>query len=379
MKTRGLPVLIAAVLAGAAGGVSAEESAPPAVMRRAPEGSEFRYDPKAGAAVNEARRARLQRGVAELAQKLKRFDRQRRSASLAESTPASGSPITAEREALALELESWKAVMRRFELESICGPHDDSVDVEKYAGTLPPKAFVDRHQGPVVQIEWRPNLAGLLGPQVDPGNVSGEKWCTGTMVAPNLMLTAGHCFDPVRGPEWFTPRKNGVSLSAQELAPLMQATLGYQVSAATGAVKPGVSFPITALREYRLGKLDYAVVQVGRNAAGELPDTKFGVAKTDSSQAALDGAHLVTVIQHPWGRPKRVEAGVGLSVAAPHLFYSDVDTEGGASGSGVLDQRGMVIAVHIAGGCFETGGANQSVTLPAIRKVSKVIQELSAP
>ena len=53
------------------------------------------------------------------------------------------------------------------------------------------------------------------------------------------------------------------------------------------------------------------------------------------------------------------------------MFYSNLDTFGGSSGSGVRDDIGDVIGVHTNGGCRTDGtGVNRGVTMPAIAAVS---------
>jgi V8-like Glu-specific endopeptidase len=83
---------------------------------------------------------------------------------------------------------------------------------------------------------------------------------------------------------------------------------------------------------------------------------------------------MLTIIQHPDGNPKKIAAGAKLGSTEQEISYGDVDTRGGASGSGIINQDGRVIGVHTTGGCFDTGGSNSGVTLLGIRRVSKVIK-----
>ena len=77
--------------------------------------------------------------------------------------------------------------------ESICGVADDSQQVELYDGTLGvTAAFVNDHQLPVAQVQWNANLGAVF---TNPGNVSGVRWGSGTMIGPDLFLTCGHLFD----------------------------------------------------------------------------------------------------------------------------------------------------------------------------------------
>lgn len=340
--------------------------------------SNLRFDRAASPEENASRRATLQQRVEELATAAKR-------AALAQRPKAEGAPEAltppsspADAAQIAKELESWKRALDQFQLESICGPLDDSVDVERYTGNLgPTKEFVARHQPAVMQLQWRKDLPALLGSGGNAGDVTGVRWCTGTMVGENIMLTAGHCFD-IDSNNWTTPRRNGVALTPAELAPLFQLNFDYQYPPVGTSTRPEVVYPVIRLLEHRLGtNLDFAFVEVGRGADGRFPSARFGQARMDASDAGLTGAMNLTVIQHPAGNPKKVAAGQGVSIKPPFLQYTDVDTLGGSSGSGVLDQRGVLVAVHTNGGCTQDGGRNSGLSLKAIKPVSATLQKLA--
>ncbi|MDQ6436121.1 trypsin-like peptidase domain-containing protein [Mesorhizobium sp. LHD-90] len=266
----------------------------------------------------------------------------------------------------AIETQKAKAV-----LESICGP-DDSQDVELYDGTLgPTQDFVAGNEPSTAQFQWNSDLAQKFpAPNADAGNVSGKRWCTGTMISPNEMLTAGHCFDQT-GNGWRRPRRlidgQWVIIEPNEIASNMHVNFGYQVDKSTGAVRTPMVFAITALDEYRIGGLDFAIVRIG--ADGKQAGDVYGVRAVATTDAA-NGTPL-TVIQHPAGNPKKIEAGPLDFLIDGLLHYGDLDTQGGSSGSGVLDPAGALVGVHVMGGCVDSGiGHNKAVSIMAIRAAS---------
>ena len=259
--------------------------------------------------------------------------------------------------------------------ESLCGP-DDMQDVELYDGTLGvTQEFVANHESSTGQIQWRDDLADTFGDGA--GNVSGVRWCTGTLIAEDVFLTAGHCFDQSDDPfGWQTPARlvDGQKILAEpdELVTLMNVNFGFQVDADNGNLRdPSVS-PILAMLEYRIDGLDFAIVRLGKTDNGDLPGTTFGTREMDIS--GISEGDSLTVIQHPAGRPKKIEAGTDTMDDGMFVTYGDLDTLGGSSGSGVLNDDGHIIAVHTNGGCGPFSGQNLGLSLTRIAQSSDIVQ-----
>ncbi|MEM9462965.1 MAG: serine protease [Myxococcota bacterium] len=251
---------------------------------------------------------------------------------------------------------------------SQCGNSLDYQDVESYDGTLGPStAFVDAHERPVAQIRWRDDLAALHD---DPGNVGDVTWCTGTMVSRNMLLTAGHCFDmpgaELRG--WDIPRNGGALLTAAEAATSMVVELNYQ-DAPNGTPRTTTTYEIVELLEWNLGGIDYAVVEVEAN-----PGVRWGA--TALSRTMPNVGDALTIIQHPAGIPEVVDGGTYDGEFGGLLHYDDIDTLGGSSGSGVLDDEGEIVGVHVQGGCDVLFGANKAEPIDEILAVSDVLDDL---
>lgn len=260
-------------------------------------------------------------------------------------------------------------------LESICGAIDDSQPVEQYNGALGvTKAFVDAHQSAVGQIQWNSNLSGIY---TNPGNVSGARWCSGTLITNDLFLTAGHCFDQSGG-GWQRPRVNGTSnvIPSTEIATNMHVNFNYQVDP-QGNLRQEQSFPIIALLEYRLGGLDFAIVRLGGN-----PGATYGTTAVSTTDATA--GQMLCIMGHPEGVPKRIEAGPALAPSGNRVRYDDIDTLGGNSGSGVLRASdGRIIGVHTNGGCTpqspSDSNANFGMRIAAVIAASPTLKALIQP
>ncbi|GII99757.1 hypothetical protein CLV28_1111 [Sediminihabitans luteus] len=255
-------------------------------------------------------------------------------------------------------------------MESICGVVDDSQEVEQYDGTLGvTAAFVAAHEQPVAQVAWNANLASTY---TDPGNVSGVRWGSGTMIGPDLFLTCGHLFDADPN-GWRIPRQNGTvtAITPQQAATSMHLNFLYQRDP-SGAMRAEQSFPIVALVEYRLGGLDMALCRIGGSPGSTYGWTEFGT----TNPAVGD---MLAIIGHPAGQPKRIEAGPATGVTGTVVSYNDIDTLGGNSGSGILHAAtGRVVGVHTNGGCNSAGtGSNTGVAIAAIVAASPTLRSLT--
>jgi V8-like Glu-specific endopeptidase len=194
----------------------------------------------------------------------------------------------------------------------------------------------------------------------------GERWGTGALIGPDLFLTAGHCFDG-----------DGKPIPPSEIATLMRVDFRYQIDGASGRTRPALAFPVVELLEHRRGGVHYAIVRLGRDAAGRLPVELSGRAlAVAAADLTTPGARLC-VIQHPDRREKKlVETGTLLTNDGKRITYAEIDTAGFASGSPVLAESGEIVGVHVFGGCglrSPAAGFNNGVAIGAIRRVSRLL------
>lgn len=218
------------------------------------------------------------------------------------------------------------------EQPTICGPTNDAQHVNSYNGTLGPSiAFVQANKGSKGAMETT--------------QTSG-KFCSGSLISANLFLTAGHCVDSGTVGEFVS--------------------FNFERAANSTALLPQTHVRITAVVEDERGGVDYAIVQL----AGT-PGNTFGIAPVAAGDPAVGAA--LTIIGHPAGQPKQIEAGSLASISGDFLRYSNIDTLGGNSGSGILNSAGQIVGVHTLGGCTSTGGANSGPRISRIRAVSNVL------
>jgi len=152
--------------------------------------------------------------------------------------------------------------------------------------------------------------------------------CSGTLISPNLFLTAQHCVN---------------SFTLQDQVYFNYETQFMPESFAIAEIK---TKPTDA---------DYTILKLSGD-----PGYKYGWNPIASNDLALNTA--ISIIQHPAGERKQYDDGFIKGKMGQYLLYNNVDTQETSSGSGILDQEGKIIGVHTAGGCEGESGSNYGVS-----------------
>lgn len=233
------------------------------------------------------------------------------------------------------------ASIQQINTESICGSNNLQ-EIELYSGGH-------------ANIGFSTNLISYLNRPVGvikrKNNVGGAGYCSGTLISNNTFLTASHCVDNTIVGDFIAL---DFQLNAVSNVPRIQRT--YRIQA---VLEDGVN-----------ANLDYAILAL-EGAPGNATNWEgrpFGW----RSAANFNNARIA-IIQHPNGGFKKIDAGNTASLASNTIRYSNVDTEPGSSGSGIIDNYGVLVGVHTNGGCTASGGQNSGVSMNAILNSSNIL------
>jgi V8-like Glu-specific endopeptidase len=154
--------------------------------------------------------------------------------------------------------------------------------------------------------------------------------CSGFLVAPDLLVTAGHCVpsqsqcnDAVWAFDYRNENISNLTLRKENVYNCVK-IINQELNSST--------------------KADYALIQLDRRVTGRRP------LKFRTSGKVKTGTDLV-VIGHPSGLPTKISAGASVKKnGEDQYFVSDLDTYGGNSGSAVFDAKtGQIEGILVRG------------------------------
>lgn len=194
-------------------------------------------------------------------------------------------------------------------------------------------------------------------------------FCSGSLVAPDIIMTAGHCVP-----------------SAEECANI-KFVFGFAVKEKGVLPKSVPETEVYGCKEL-IGRqqvgdgADWALVRLDRKVAGHTP-LKLNL--TGQIEAKTE----VLVIGHPAGLPTKIAGGAQVRDASkPGFFVANLDTYGGNSGSAVFNAAtGLVEGILVRGeqDYVQKGDCNVSNVCPAdgcrgedVTKIANVADKIPA-
>ncbi|MFN7453633.1 MAG: trypsin-like peptidase domain-containing protein [Pseudobdellovibrionaceae bacterium] len=155
-------------------------------------------------------------------------------------------------------------------------------------------------------------------------------FCSGSLVAPNIIMTAGHCLR--------SASDCGSTSFVFDYAVLASGQYPNSVSSAQVYRCKRILVSQVLNSGY-----DYALVEIDRSVSDRSPLNL-------SPKAVLSQGEPLTVIGHPSGLPTKVASGGRVRKVTGTHYVTDLDTYGGNSGSAVFDsQNGEVIGILVRG------------------------------
>lgn len=179
--------------------------------------------------------------------------------------------------------------------------------------------------------------------------------CSGFLVGPDLLVTAGHCINSVE--------------DCSKVSWVFDYAVNEQTGRADVLVNKSKVYKckevLDAKLDVRNGMLDFSLIKLDRVVNGRAP-LKYRVA--DKVAMNTD----VFVIGHPSGLPSKYAGGASvLENSDPHFFQSNLDTFGGNSGSAVFNaETNEVEGILVR-------GAKDYVTNNGCRQVNTVAHDIS--
>lgn len=192
-------------------------------------------------------------------------------------------------------------------------------------------------------------------------------FCSGSLVAPNIIMTAGHCVRTDSG----CGRTKFIF------------GFGYKVIGQDLSTVPALE--VYSCKKLIVSKLenagaDFALVELDRAVIGH-----------DALEVRREGeitvGQTLTVIGHPAGIPTKVADGARVRSLEKGFFVANLDTYGGNSGSAVInDQTGLVEGILVrgekdfvfSGGCYKSNVcADDSCSGEDVTNVAEVVKYLN--
>lgn len=170
-------------------------------------------------------------------------------------------------------------------------------------------------------------------------------WCSGFLVAEDIVATAGHCVDP-----------GGCANTAFVFGFVM-----LDANTAVLTIDASQIYHCSEVIAQQIGAADWALVRLDRKVIGHSP-------LTVRTAGVVDNGEELLVIGHPVGLPRKYAGGATVrGNTAPEYFEANVDTYGGNSGSAVFNANTLEVEGVLVRGnedFVEDGGCDRSNVCP---------------
>lgn len=161
-------------------------------------------------------------------------------------------------------------------------------------------------------------------------NQSAAAYCSGSLIAPNLILTAGHCVE------------------VQADCDKARFVFGYAVGSSGEAPKVVDQNEVYKCKsivhsEVQDNGSDFAIIELDREVTNHSP-LKI------RTQGKIQQGQGIVMIGHPSGLPTKVAGGANVRSLEEHFFVANTDSYGGNSGSAIFnDTTGVVEGILVRG------------------------------
>ena len=155
-------------------------------------------------------------------------------------------------------------------------------------------------------------------------------FCSGTLVAPDVVVTAGHCIETMAD-------CSGTSFVFDYL---------YTADGVLAPLESDDVYECVDILARELGGLDYAYLRLDRAVVGHTP-AELGVGIGDTCRNVVDD-EAVSVLGFGSGLPLKIDDGGHVrdaSTRGTFFFDTSLDTFGGNSGSGVFNADNEMVGV----------------------------------